>query len=215
VSPYLEPETEIDETGTWLSIGDLMSALLMIFALILIVTLLQLTEKIEEEQNSRIIIIQALEQKLTEKGIDAIVDPTTGDISILQSVLFDLNEAKLKPKGIALLNDFVPIYGSVIFSDPDISEQIQYIVVEGHTSSDGYRSSNMVLSTARANAVANLIYSSQFDNKEQLIQKLLVSGRGEAESNQERPDPNDRKVRFRFQFKTDRFLRWFDTQLGK
>lgn len=215
MNPNLEPDTEIDETGTWLSIGDLMSALLMIFALILIVTLLQLTEKIEEEQNSRVIIIQALEQKLTEKGIDAQVDPTTGDISILQSVLFDLNDAKLRPAGIALLNDFVPIYGSVIFSDPDIAEQIQYVVVEGHTSSDGYRSSNMALSTARANAVANLIYSSQFENKEQLIQKLLVSGRGEAESNQLEPDPNDRKVRFRFQFKTDRFLRWFDSQLGK
>lgn len=215
MNPNLEPETEIDETGTWLSIGDLMSALLMIFALILIVTLLQLTEKIEEEQNSRVVIIQALEQKLTEKGINAEVDPTTGDISILQSVLFDLNDAQLRPAGIALLNDFVPIYGSVIFSNPDIAEQIQYVVVEGHTSSDGYRSSNMRLSTARANAVADLIYGSRFENKEELVAKLLVSGRGEAEADQSQPNPNDRKVRFRFQFKTDRFLRWFDDQVGK
>ena len=35
----LEPETDIDEMGTWLSIGDLMSALLLFFALILVVAL--------------------------------------------------------------------------------------------------------------------------------------------------------------------------------
>ena len=114
-----------------------------------------------------------------------------------------------------MLEDFVPIYGNVIFSDPLIADQIQYVVVEGHTSSDGARSLNMRLSTARANAVADLIYDSEFANKEALVEKLLVSGRGEAESDQSRPNPIDRKVRFRFQFKTDRFLRWFDDQLSK
>ena len=108
------PNRDIDETGAWLSIGDLMSGLLMLFALLLIVTLLQLTKEAEKKQNSRIVIIRALEQQLKEKGITAEVDKKTGDISILDSVLFDKNSYELKPEGKAFLGGFIPLYAKVI-----------------------------------------------------------------------------------------------------
>jgi hypothetical protein len=72
---FKTPNQEIDETGAWLSIGDLMSGLLMIFSLLLIVALLQLTEAAEESKESRIIIIQSLQKTLAEEGINAKINP--------------------------------------------------------------------------------------------------------------------------------------------
>lgn len=209
-----QPDTDIDETGTWLSIGDIMSALLMIFALILIVTLLQLKETVEKMQSTRIVIIQSLQKTLSETGINAEIDPTTGDISILDSVLFDPGESRLKPVGKSFLRKFVPVYSEVIFSDSSVEEQIQYVVVEGHTSSLGRWDYNMALSLDRAQSVTQHISEMRFANQKNFLRKILVSGRGEVEADQERDAQKDRKVIFRFQFKSDTFPRWFDQHLG-
>ncbi len=148
-----EPDNEIDETGTWLSIGDLMSGLVMLFALLLVVSLLLLNEAAEKARDSRVVIIQSLEQTLKAAGINANVDPVSGDISIMDSVLFDSGSAELKPEGSRFLETFVPIYSRAIFSDKDVAEQVQFVVIEGHTSSAGGWDYNMNLSLQRANTV--------------------------------------------------------------
>ncbi|WP_207064026.1 OmpA family protein [Motiliproteus sp. SC1-56] len=208
------PETDIDETGAWLSIGDLMSGLLMIFALLLILALLQLTEAAEKAKNSRIVIIQSLQETLAEKGINAQVDPQTGDISILDSVLFDLDSAELKPEGLQFLELFVPVYSKAIFSTEQIAQQIQHVVIEGHTSSTGSWDHNMKLSLDRANSVSRAVSDLSFAGKKGFRERMLVAGRGESEADQEVDNSSDRKVIFRFQFKSDRFLRWFMEQRG-
>jgi hypothetical protein len=52
--------TKPDESGTWLSVGDLMSVALMIFALLLVTTLVKITEQAEKQTNQRVVIITAL-----------------------------------------------------------------------------------------------------------------------------------------------------------
>ena len=108
---HKQPETELDEAGIWLSIGDLMSGLLMLFALLLVVSLLLINEAAEKAKNSRVVIIQALEQTLKAAGINANIDPKTGDISIADKLLFDVNESKLKPEGIVFIKNFIPEIG--------------------------------------------------------------------------------------------------------
>jgi outer membrane protein OmpA-like peptidoglycan-associated protein len=207
-------DTEIDETGAWLSIGDLMSGLLMIFALLLVLALLQLTEAAERAKNSRIVIIQAIKETLNSQGINAQIDPQTGDISILDSVLFDNAESRLKPAGVEFLDAFVPVYSQAIFSSEDVSDQIQHIVVEGHTSSIGTWDYNMSLSLDRADSVSKAISQMVFPKKDVFRSRLLVSGRGEAEANPNLDKAEDRKVVFRFQFKSDSFLQWFLKESG-
>lgn len=211
---YFEPDTEIDETGTWLSIGDLMSALLMIFALILIIALFQLREFAEKQDNTRVLIIQALTQSLADAGIKAEIDPQSGDISVLDSVLFEYGSSELKPEGYDFLDRFIPLYGEVIFTNPDIAAEVQYIVVEGHTSSDGSYAFNMNLALQRADSVLQAIVKIPFAGKDEMLKRMLVSGRGEIDADQQLDLPKDRKVVFRFQFTTDRFLRWFDQNIG-
>jgi outer membrane protein OmpA-like peptidoglycan-associated protein len=213
-SEWSYPETDIDESGAWLSIGDLMSGLLMIFALLLILALLQLTEAAEKAKSSRIVIIQSLQQTLAEKGINAEVDPQTGDISILDSVLFDLGSSELKPEGREFLALFVPVYSNAIFSSNQVAEQIQHVVIEGHTSSTGGWDYNMKLSLDRARSVSETISNFAFNAKEQFQTRMLVAGRGELDADQSEDRSGDRKVIFRFQFKSDRFLHWFMEQRG-
>ncbi|MFT6467728.1 MAG: outer membrane protein OmpA-like peptidoglycan-associated protein [Oleispira sp.] len=200
-------DREIDETGAWLSIGDLMSGLLMIFALLLVVTILQL----KEGEDQRIVIIQELTDIFKENKLNIEVDKRTGDISILDSVLFDNDSAEMKAQGESFLKQFIPLYSKVLLSSESISKQIRFIVVEGHTSSAGSNAHNMNLSIQRANAVFNAIQDLKYANRKLLMNKLLVAGRGEAEANRARNDSRDRKVVFRIQFSNEQLWARFKT----
>lgn len=200
-------DREIDETGAWLSIGDLMSGLLMIFALLLVVTILQL----KEGEDQRIVIIQALTDTLEANKLNVEVDKRTGDISILDSVLFDNDSAEMKPQGINFLKKFMPLYTKVLLSSENMADQISYIVVEGHTSSAGSNVYNMNLSIQRANEVFNTIQDLKYPNRKLLMNKLLVAGRGEAEANREINASSDRKVVFRIQFSNEQLWARFKT----
>lgn len=203
-----EPDTEVEEdnSGIWLSISDLMSGLLMFFALLFIVVQVQLQEYQELYKKLPLAIQQALQQKLGDKYAFE-VDPETGGVTIGDSILFDEGSAKLKPAGKQFLKEFIPVYSNVIFSDKLFDRQITRVVIEGHTSSKGSDRDNMELSLGRALSVSDYIFSQQlnFDTKTQFKQKILTSGRGEIDANQSKDNSSDRKVVFRFQFRREDF----------
>lgn len=200
---------DAEESGVWLSIGDLMSVLLMIFALLLISALVQISEVHENSQTTRVVIIKGINDALKGAGIEVQANSETGDISILDSILFDRNEYRLKPSGKEFLDQFVPIYSDVIFQSKQTSDEVSRIVIEGHSSSEGLFDRNMELSVLRANSVAKYINSMDFAHKLPFFDKAMISGRGPIEANQEATEPADRKVKFRFQFKDDEFLGYF------
>lgn len=202
--PFIEEE--IDESGAWLSIGDLMSALLMIFALLLISALVQISQSEESSKTKRILIIQGINKALSEANIEVEANPVTGDISILDSVLFEKNEYRLKEEGKDFLNTFIPIYSNVVFQSQDIADEVSRIIVEGHSSREGQFSHNMELSVLRANSVSRYIYSLDFDNKTEFYKKVLLAGRGPLDAEQNYDNSADRKVMFRFQFKGQELL---------
>lgn len=201
----VERTEAIDENGTWLSIGDLMSALLMIFALLLISALVQIADVAEKSKNNRVMIIKGLEDGFKAAGIDATPNPETGDISITNSVLFEQNDYRLKRDGEVFLDKFIPVYSEVVFQNKETAEEVVRIVVEGHSSSEGNFEHNMRLSVLRANSVFEYISLMEFPNKPDYLQKLLISGRGAIDSDQTMANEADRKVMFRFQFKGQEF----------
>ncbi|MEL7328003.1 MAG: OmpA family protein [Pseudomonadota bacterium] len=203
---------DAEESGVWLSIGDLMSVLLMIFALLLISALVQISEVHENSQTTRVVIIKGINDALEGAGIEVQANSETGDISILDSILFDRNEYRLKPSGKVFLDQFIPIYSDVIFQSKQTSDEVSRIVIEGHSSSEGSFDRNMELSVLRANSVAKYINSMDFEHKLPFFDKAMISGRGPIEANQEATDPADRKVKFRFQFKDDEFLGYFTSE---
>jgi outer membrane protein OmpA-like peptidoglycan-associated protein len=216
-------QTAEENAGVYLSISDLMSSLLMIFAMLFVTTQSQLESKIKEADALKIQIqkykkavdelpiriLNALEGKMGGQGLFT-VDKETGDVSIGDRILFDSGSATLKPEGKKFLVKFIPVYSEVIFSNDLFDRQITRVVVEGHTSSNGMEKNNMELSLRRALAVSNYISSSDFvfPTKDRFKQKILASGRGEIESKQKIDEPSDRKVVFRFQFRREDFKRF-------
>ena len=217
-----EPDTEIEEdhAGIWLSISDLMSGLLMFFALLFIVVQVQLQQEILKAQELQrkvdryqeiiqglpTLIQEAIKKKFGDK-YPVEIDRQTGDVKIGDRILFDEGSAELKPAGKQFLKQFIPIYSDVIFSDALFDREITRIVIEGHTSSKGSDQANMELSLRRALSVSNYIFSEQlnFNTKQQFKQKILASGRGEIDADQSKDNASDRKVVFRFQFRQVNF----------
>lgn len=212
-NPELDLEEEQDqESGVWLSISDLMSGLLLFFAFLFIATQIQLQKKTEELRkyqeaikNLPLIVTAAIEEGVGGETIQ--VDPETGDVSLDDRILFAEGESELKPEGKEFLNQFIPIYSQVIFSNQEFEQEVVRVVIEGHTSSKGSDEVNRALSLERALSVANYIFSDQlnFTDKKRFEEKILISGRGEIDANQTIDDPKDRKVTFRFQLRRPDF----------
>ena len=193
---------EDDDSSIYLSIGDLMSGLLMFFALLFITALLQLAQKDVPKR----LIIGNVVGEMKSNNINVKVNPETGDISIQESILFAQGSNELKPEGKAFLSRFIPVYSGVIFSKEEFENEISRVVIEGHTSSEGDEKINLELSLMRSLSVYKYIFSDiNFPTKTALSQKILAAGRGEVEADHSRDNPGDRKVVFRFQFRNDEF----------
>ncbi|AQW86293.1 chemotaxis protein MotB [Campylobacter pinnipediorum subsp. caledonicus] len=120
----------------------------------------------------RVKVITALKDKLG-KSIE--IDPVSGALKLRSSVLFNKNEAKLKDEAKSDLKDTLQKYFDVLLNDPDISKNIDQVMIEGFTDSDGSYLYNLELSQRRAYEVMRFINSYNSDKK---LSKLLVaSGR--------------------------------------
>jgi len=204
-----------DDSTFSLSISDLMSALLLIFILLLSGTLLKLAEQqeinqaqldlISEQQKAKRSIIAQLKGEMEEFDIE--VDPKTGVIRIKESILFDFGNANLNPEGERFLNKFIPKYAAILLNKKEIKEQIGQIIIEGHTDNIGSYSQNLHLSLERANSVASIIFQDsfiEFKEKSEFQKKLSVNGRSFINpiidnKTKEHRDQN-RRVEFKFSF---------------
>jgi len=218
MSNFLEYEAEEElieeqDSGVWLSVGDLMSGLLMFFALLFIAVSAQLVRYEEIIKTLPERIINAIEEKIGDKG-NLTRDEKTGDITLPNEILFDEGSYQLKPQGKNFLKEFIPAFSDAIFSDKLIANQVSLIIIEGHTSSKGSEKDNMELSFKRALAVTEYINTINFPEKDKFKQKLLAAGRGEIDSNQEIDSPEDRKVMFRFQFKREDLKEIFNQKIN-
>ena len=122
-----------DETPVWAIFGDLMSALVGVFVLILVWvlgyqvelahTLKQEVTRREAEQDRRMVLEQALEAPLAAGRITL----RDGRIGISGSVLFGLNSSELQDEGRELLRSLIPpltLY---------LAEQDELLMVSGFT----------------------------------------------------------------------------------
>lgn len=186
-----------DEATTWIALSDLMTGLMAIF---LTLSLAILVNQNAQEAE----ILHDVQNALQNSGLDIQTDPRTGDMNIATDFAFESGKAILKPEGKAVLDNLMPVFAEIIFNELSDAqqEQITRLIVEGHTDSVGSYASNMQLSTARANAVLTYIdlEMPDFPHKQLLLNKMTAVGRGENDANPN-PDPADRRVLLRFDFK--------------
>lgn len=126
-------------------------------------------------------IIASLSGALKNSNISATVDSVTGSIALESDVLFESGEYTLSARGRAFVDQFLPVYLDVLFSD-EYSANVSEIIIEGHTDSDGGYLSNLELSQQRALAVASYVLGDSCravsaDVKNALRPVVTVNGR--------------------------------------
>lgn len=192
------------QSASWIALADLMTGLMAIFLVLCLVIL-------TNQDRTRVMIIQSIQEEMQAEGIKVEIDPETGDISIAENILFPYGSAQLSAQGQYFLNDFIPVYSQVLFHKlkPEQLQQVARIIVEGHGSRDRNTSvdyaTNMTLSLNRANSVVQHVNSMpNFNGKNPFLLKLTPVGRGNIDA-KPYDSASDRKVVFKFQFASELF----------
>ncbi len=124
-------------------------------------------------------IIQELSAGLTAAKVKASVDKNTGDIMLESAIFFDVGKSDIKSAGQDFLNEFIPVYLSVLLR-PEHQAYLGEIIIEGHTDTQGEYLRNLELSQERALSVAAHCLQMRELNEEQrsqLRQILTAKGR--------------------------------------
>ena len=170
----------------WVTMTDLMTALVLVFIVLFFYTYMtryyeKIQGKMEQSRAS-----EALEQALKEQNIEANID-TSGVVKISDLELFDVNSYELSEKGKQYLSKFAPAYLNSIFSNEYLDQNIERIIIQGHTDSQTFQGKysddeqymkNMELSLKRAYAVANYMTNTPYNkaNGNRLRKMIIVEG---------------------------------------
>lgn len=211
--------------SAWMSISDMMSALMIIFMFVAIAFMIQvqhqqqqMTEIIVEYKQVKSEIYQALYEEFKEdfKYWDADIDKKTLSIRFQEpEILFASGSSNLNPKFKTILDDFFPRYISLLSKDK-YKKVIQEIRIEGHTSSEWYGQigtneayfRNMELSQARTRSVLEYTITLPSVQKEHnwMLQKITANGLSYSQQIVENGVENpikSRRVEFRIRTNAD------------
>ena len=127
-------------------------------------------------------IIGALQSAFSNSSMK--VDAQTGSITFSSDLLFRYNSSYLTAESKESLKNIIPMYLDVLLQD-QFREYIAEIIIEGHTDTDGSYQSNMELSYARANAVAEFCLDKRNGLTEEEIEQLqkILTVNGKSWSN--------------------------------
>ena len=152
------------ESPFWISFSDLMSALMMLFLVVMAVTLIAVTKNITAEEQRKIqrdSDIKELMSRINEKSRifqDVRVDETTYRINLGEKVRFDSGRADIRPDDARFLREYVPVLLDA--QNSEIGHRwIRRIVVEGFTDQDGTYLYNLGLSLDRSKRVVCVLFA--------------------------------------------------------
>ena len=171
----------------WITMTDLMTGLVLVFIVMFFYTYITGHIKQLEQTSAKENATKALQETLKEQKIDASVDAVSGIVKISDLELFELNSSKLSDKGKAYLDKFAPAYFNSLFTNKYLNENLNKIVIQGHTDSQTFAGKfsedeqymkNMELSLNRAFEVANYMTNTPYNksNGNKLRKMILVEG---------------------------------------
>ena len=161
------------ESPFWISFSDLMSALMVLFLLVMAVTLISVTKDVttaEQRKIQREKDIKELMSTIREQSRDfpeVKVNESTYRIDLGDIVRFDSGRSDIQTTGARFLRKYVPVLLKAQASDLG-QKWVRRIVVEGFTDQDGTYLYNLGLSLDRSRRVVCVLYSQPQPDESQL-----------------------------------------------
>lgn len=154
-------------------------------------------DKAREQLEARNKLTQQIVQNLQKAGVQADVDPRTGDVVLsFGDQYFDTGSANLKPQMVRKLEEFVPVYSQSLFQDAEIAQKIGSVEIIGfasptyggkyidpsslHSKDREAVNYNLDLSYNRAKSIFNHIFDTNkmtYQNQKDLLSLVKVTGR--------------------------------------
>ncbi len=176
-----------DQNPFALSTGDMMSALMFIFVLLLSALMLNVQRKAEDDKKITDEYHSVKEQLVIDlreefgndlDSLNAEIDSVNMSVIFCgRSVNFGQDSSEIRPRFKQILSNFYPRFIKLI-RKPEYIDHIEEIRIEGHTSSEGSYEHNMELSQDRTRAVLNYCLRMENDpvKKEWAKQRITANG---------------------------------------
>ena len=168
----------------WVTMSDLMLGLAIVFITLFVLAMTGFTQQSMQQQKVKMDVAKEIEAELHKANIDAHIDRMTGDLEIPSTALFEVNSFVLTASGKQLLSKLAPIYVNTLFKNKELANDIESILIQGHTDSQSFSGvnslneqfiRNMDLSLKRANSVAAYILQTNYNKKnEDAFRKMIV-----------------------------------------
>ncbi len=159
-------------------------------------------------------VIEKLRQKLGDK-IE--VDPKSGALRISGNILFQQDQDTLIESSKKTLTSILSEYIKVLMNDKEIKDNLDKIIIEGHTNSDGDYLHNLELSQKRALSVMKFLLTLQPENESELQKYVTANGRSETDlimTNNEENKLDSRRIEIKFKLKNDEAISEISKMLG-
>ena len=171
---------------------------------VLIAKLQEQKAKIKSLTGIKIKVIAELKKSL---GKNVQIDSKNGSLRLSSNILFDKGSYELKESSKLELEKIFINYIGALTSNKSIKEQLDKIIIEGHTDSDGGYLFNLNLSQQRAFAVMNHLLTLEFTQKNNLKPLLTASGRADQDAIHDVKGNEDkdlsRRIEIKFTLKND------------
>ncbi|MGP5503746.1 type I Zorya anti-phage system protein ZorB1 [Psychrobacter celer] len=177
------------EKPFWISFADLMTALMTLFLVVMAVSLMVVTKKIneatqaEKERSSEILdICTSIKDDPTLKNQVITVDCKENRINFGEAGRFGHNDYRLNSEGVKALSALVPVVLDAANSENG-KKWFKQIVIEGFTDTDGSYLYNLNLSLRRSEWVMCSLLDPKFnpelnltDEQKNQIKQLFLAG---------------------------------------
>ena len=151
-------------------------------------------------------VIEKLRLKLGNK-IE--VDPKSGALRISGNILFKQGEYELIENSKVALTNILSEYIKVLMDDEEIRNNLDQIIIEGHTNSDGSYVYNLELSQKRALSVMKFLLKLNPEVEDDLKGYVTANGRSETDlimKNKKEDKFASRRIEIKFRLKNDQAI---------
>lgn len=200
------------EKPFWISYADLMTALMILFLVVMVASLSSVTKRIDEakrdaEQRGKDIaaLCDKLQLRAQERNQTIVVDCRDNRISFGEAGRFGQNRYFLNEQGQKALQDVVPLVLDAADSEEG-RKWLKQVVIEGFTDTDGSYLYNLHLSLQRSEWVMCSLLDSRSPvqkelsaERQQQIRTMFLAG-GVSFNNAKESKEASRRVELRMQF---------------